>query len=412
MITAITHNYASDQANFKNRTLFQGDNLDYLRLLNSESVDLIATDPPFNKGRDFHAKPTSVAKGARFHDRWSWEKDVHKDWLDEINDADKDTDLVNAIECVREAHSDAMGAYLCYMAVRLLSMRRILKHTGSIYLHCDPTASHYLKMIMDAIFGYKNFRNDIVWCYNVGGKGNKWWARKHDNLLFYTKTDKYHFDGKAVGIPRDTGSKSFGGKIGTDEDGRPYQDKIVKSTGKVYRYYLDEPKIPEDWWVGINSLQSGVAERVENNYPTQKPIALYVRIIKASSGKADIVLDPFCGCATTLVAAELNERQWIGIDLWEKTYHLVEQRLIRKGYLKGSGGLATVISGLEKGEITKITDLSQIEHYYAGEPAAPYQESIKRLHVAKEAWQKLSYRQMVAELGENEQKGEKPNESS
>ena len=107
-----------------------------------------------------------------------------------------------------------MGAFLCFIAVRLLAMRRVLKPTGSIYLHCDHTASHYLKLLMDAIFDKKNFRNEIIWCYNVGGKGKRWWARKHDVLLFYTKTSTYHFDGKAVGIERDTGTKSFGGRIG------------------------------------------------------------------------------------------------------------------------------------------------------------------------------------------------------
>lgn len=126
-----------------------------MRGMNPNTVDLIATDPPFNKSRDFHATPDSLAKGARFQDRWSWERDIHEDWSDQIrNDQPK---LMEAIESARYAHSDSMVAFMCFMAVRLLEMRRILKSTGSIYLHCDPTASHYLKAVMDAIFGYKNF---------------------------------------------------------------------------------------------------------------------------------------------------------------------------------------------------------------------------------------------------------------
>ncbi len=323
--------------NWKNRTLFHGDNLKFLRGMNSETVDLIATDPPFNKGRDFHATPDSLAAGAKFQDRWSWERDVHQAWVDQITD--DYPGVMNVINGSRSSYGDDMGAFLCFMAVRLLEMHRILKPTGSIYLHCDPTASHYLKELMDAIFGRKQFRNEIVWCYNVGGKSTKWWARKHDYLLFFTKTDKYRFDGKAAGIPRDTGTRSFGGRIGKDENGRPYQDKIVRATGKVYRYYLDEPKIPEDWWTGINSLQSGVRERT--GYPTQKPLALYERVIKASSNEGDMVLDPFAGCATTCVAAERLGRQWVGIDIWDKAHEVVLDRLRREGLATDgdSGGM-------------------------------------------------------------------------
>ena len=223
-------------------------------------------------------------------------------------------------------------------AVRLLAMRRVLKPTGSIYLHCDPTASHYLKAVMDAIFGWRNFINEIVWCYNVGGKSKRWWARKHDVILFYAKSKNFIFNANAVGIPRDTGTKSFGGKMGVDKDGRRYQDKIVRKTGKVYRYYLDEPKLPEDWWIDINSLQSGVTERT--GYPTQKPLALYERILKASSNEGDMILDPFAGCATTLVAAERLKRKWVGMDIWDKAKAVVLQRLEREGLIsKGSDGL-------------------------------------------------------------------------
>ena len=135
----------SVKANFRNRTLFHGDNLPVLRAMNSDCVDLIATDPPFKKGRDFHATPDSLAAGAKFQDRWSWEKDVHQEWVDKITD--DYPKLMEAIESARFAHSDGMGAFMCFMAVRLLEMHRVLKPTGSIYLHCDPTASHYLKAL-------------------------------------------------------------------------------------------------------------------------------------------------------------------------------------------------------------------------------------------------------------------------
>ena len=147
--------------NWGNRTLFHGDNINFLRAMNSESVHLIATDPPFNKGKDFHATPDSLARGASFQDRWSWDRDVHQEWVDQITD--DFPKVMNVIEGSRNSYGDDMGAFLCFMAVRLLEMHRILRTDGSIYLHCDPTASHYLKELMDSIFGHKNFLNEIVW---------------------------------------------------------------------------------------------------------------------------------------------------------------------------------------------------------------------------------------------------------
>ena len=166
------------EPNWRNRTLFHGDNLLFLRAMDSETIDLIATDPPFNKNKDFHATPDSLASGARFQDRWSWERDVHKDWIDQI--IDDYPKLMEAIESARYAYSDGMGAFMCFMAVRLLEMRRVLKSSGSIYLHCDSTASHYLKAVMDAVFGYKNFKNEIIWCYKTGGSSNSYKAYPSD----------------------------------------------------------------------------------------------------------------------------------------------------------------------------------------------------------------------------------------
>ena len=158
----------------------------------------------------------------------------------------------------------------------------------------------------------RNFRNAIDWCYNVGGKSKNQFARKKDTIFWYSKTSKWTFNGHLIGIQRDTGTKSMGGKIGIDENGRPYQDKIVRLSGKVYRYYLDEDKIPEDWWTDINSIQSGSKERI--GYPTQKPEALLERIIKCASNEGDIILDPFMGGGTTITVAEKLKRRWIGID--------------------------------------------------------------------------------------------------
>ena len=381
------------KANFRNRTLFHGDNLPVLRAMNSDCVDLIATDPPFNKGKDFHATPDSLAKGAKFQDRWSWEKDVHEEWADKITD--DYPKLMEAIESARFAHSDGMGAFMCFMAVRLLEMRRILKPTGTIYLHCDPTASHYLKAVMDAIFGSNHFQNEIIWCYNVGGKSKKWWARKHDVLLFYTKSQKWHFDGNAAGIARDTGTKSFGGKMGVDAKGRRYQDKVVRKTGKVYRYYLDEPKIPEDWWTDINSLQSGASERT--GYPTQKPLALYERIIRASSRDHDIVLDPFAGCATTCVAAERLGRQWTGIDIWEKAHDVVVERLRKEGLATLDGDSAGMLAF---GRIHYTAVLP--ERTDEGEEASPFLRVKERIRepVGKKMTRAEMYEFLLSQYGQ------------
>ena len=158
-----------DNRNFDNRTLFWGDNIDFLRAMNSDTVDLIATDPPFNKGRDFHATPDSLAAGASFQDRWKWDEEAHPRFTDALkNKAEKKKEYARVwtvIQSARASWGNDMGAFLCFMGVRLMEMHRVLKDTGSIYLHCDPTASHYLKGLMDAVFGRKQFRNEIVWAY-------------------------------------------------------------------------------------------------------------------------------------------------------------------------------------------------------------------------------------------------------
>ena len=190
---------ANDRQNWHNRTLFHGDNLPFLRGMNSNSVHLIATDPPFNKNRDFHATPDSLADGASFQDRWSWERDVHQEWVDQIKD-----DFPHVMEVIngsRASYGDDMGAFLCFMGVRILEMKRVLREDGSIYLHCDPTAGHYLKELMDAVFGRKNFRNEIVWHYTGGGRSKTYFSRKHDTILLYSKGQRYTFNVDEIRVP-------------------------------------------------------------------------------------------------------------------------------------------------------------------------------------------------------------------
>ena len=299
------------EPNFKNRSLYHGDNLDFLRGMNSETVHLIATDPPFNKNRDFHATPDSLAKGARFRDRWSWERDVHEEWVDSIKD---DWPAVwSVIEAARAAYGDDMAAFLCWLGVRVMEMHRVLRQDGSLYLHIDHTAHAYVKGLLDAIFGHKNFRNEIVWCYSGGGIPKKDFPRKHDTLLRYTKSSEYTFHVERKPYKENT------------------QEVGIHSTysGPDNKIDLDRGTPVTDWWIDISTVTGWNPERT--GYPTQKPLALYKRIIKASSNKGDIVLDPFCGCATTPVAAEQLERQWVGMDIWDGAKDIVLMRLEKEG---------------------------------------------------------------------------------
>lgn len=195
---------------------------------------------------------------------------------------------------------------------RIKEMHRILKDTGSIYLQMDTRINHWLRCVLDDVFGYDKFLNELVWCYNTGGKQKDRFATKHDVILFYSKTKQKTFN--KIGIKRDTGVKSFGGKIGVDENGRKYQDK--KHKNKYYRYYLDEPKSVEDWWADFNNLHSQSKERV--GYDTQKPKALIERIIKASSNEGDLVADFYAGSFTTAEVCKDLNRNFIGCDISEK----------------------------------------------------------------------------------------------
>ena len=333
--------------NVNPKTIFTGDNLPIMRGMNSESVDLIYLDPPFNSKANYAAPIGSEAAGAEFKDTWTL-RDVDIAWLDLIEAKHPRLNRV-----IQAAMSNSDKSYLIYMAARLLEMKRILKDTGSTYLHCDPTMSHYLKLVMDTIFGKQHFQNEIIWCYERGSRRKSQFGRKHDVIFFYSKTKNYVFDSDAVRIER----RKTHMKVETDLEGRTWQVKKDAKSGKVYRYPTDVGVLCPDWWIGIQQLNRNEKERL--GYPTQKPLALLDRIIKASSNEGNVVFDPFCGCATTLVAADRLQRDWIGVDISAKAAELVVERI------RDDQGLFEDI--VARTDIPKRTDLGNIPRYNAPE---------------------------------------------
>lgn len=304
--------YLFGNTQLPNRTLIRGDNLEEMRKIPDNVVALIATDPPFNSKRNYfvpyrdeHGKaPDTLVKA--FTDTWKWGDAAEaacEELICEVGGAIGETieGLQNFLK------QTPMMAYLAMMGIRLVEMHRILKPTGSIYLHCDAAANHYLKILMDAVFGPNNFKNEIVWCYDSSGRSRNTFSKKHDVIYFYAKSAVCNFNGYRVPHSAEELERDY---RYYDESGRRY--RISRAGGKIYRYYADEGKMANDWWV-LPTLNSTDSERA--GYPTQKPIALYKRIIEASSNEGDLVLDPFCGCGTTLLAAEELNRRWLGIDL-------------------------------------------------------------------------------------------------
>ncbi len=293
----------------KNRTIFNKDNLDILRGINSSSIDLIYLDPPFNKKKVFTAPIGSSAEGAEFSDIFRQE-DVKDEWLQEIKEDYRELNIfLTSVKDFGGSYYLYNYCYLCYMAIRLIEIQRILKDTGSIYFHCDPTMSHYLKILMDIIFGEKNFRNEIVWCYKGASEMKKGFPKKHDIIFLYAKTEKTIFNYDAIRTPYKDSSKDFAKWKDGIHEKNPLGAKCL------------------DWFDDIPSFMTASQSKERTGYPTQKPLALLERIIKASSNEGDIVLDPFCGCATTCIAAERLGRKWIGIDVSVKAFELVKQRL-------------------------------------------------------------------------------------
>jgi site-specific DNA-methyltransferase (adenine-specific) len=327
-------------------TLYFGDNLEILRdKIPSDYVDLIYLDPPFKSGKNYNIifqPELKKTKGATaqiktFEDTWRWGDEAETEYQElikgTITKEKPNQKLIDIMKAMRNYLGEtSIMAYLSMMSPRLLEMRRVMKDTGSIYLHCDPTASHYLKLLMDAVFGTGKFQNEIVWCYEIGARGKKRWGRKHDVILFYSKSERFIFNLREVVVPRKTGTHM---KVRTDDEGRPYQEKIDKKSGKAYRYYFDEGAIPPDWWVGIQQLNREEAERL--GYPTQKPEKLLERIVRASSNKGDLVLDPFCGCGTTIAVAERLKRNWIGIDITYLAIDVIKKRFEKNRIQEGVG---------------------------------------------------------------------------
>ncbi len=357
--------------NVQNRTVFSNDNLPVLRGIDTESVDLIYLDPPFNSNRNYAAPIGSDAAGAAFKDTWTL-SDVDNAWHGEI--ADREPALYQAIHAAELTHGKGMKSYLIMMAVRLLEMKRVLKKTGSIYLHCDPTASHYLKVTMDSIFGKSNFRSEITWKRTTSTqKGSQHrslrWGNNADMLLYYAASSstslrperelteseilkkfkhvdenrqRYYNDSAHIWSTPNMGERPnlcyewrgfinphpSGWRLSKERLEEEYQkgNIVIRPDRKLERRkYLKDYKGASYGNIWDDVLPPAGEERT--GYPTQKPIALLERIVKASSDKDDIVLDPFCGCATTCVAAERHQRQWIGIDISPKAVDLVRVRL-------------------------------------------------------------------------------------
>lgn len=356
-------------------TLFYGDNLDILReYVPDESVDLIYLDPPFNSNRSYNvlfkeeSGKESESQITAFEDTWHWGEDAQETFRQLQQDAPDN--VANMISSLREfIGANQMMAYLVMMTARLIELRRVLKPTGSIYLHCDPTASHYLKVVMDAIFGVENYQNEITWKRtNTHNDVRRNFGNLSDIILFYSKNGSYKFNPIYVPYNDEYVEKNF---RYVDANGRRYSSSDLRSPNPrpnlTYEYkgykphrngwsvsfdkmqeldrqgrlifpedpngririkrYLDElPGIPlGNIWDDIPPIQSQAQERL--GYPTQKPLSLLERIILASSGEGDQVLDPFCGCGTAIAASQKLQRRWVGIDVTHLSISLMKFRL-------------------------------------------------------------------------------------
>lgn len=318
----------------KNRTLFFGDNLEILReKIPDESFDLIYLDPPFNSNRNYNVifkegPQDSSAQVQAFEDSWHWTRETQATFEELIGVRPSKTrpneQIVNLMQALEKlvGHNDVL-AYLTMMTMRLIELRRVLKSNGSIYLHCDPTASHYLKIVMDAIWGKQNFRNEIIWSYNKWAVGQKMFSRNHDVILLYCKdSSRVKFNvllqSRAPSTLRRFGNKKIVSAVDPETGKRiPSQVEDVESVGV---------KMSDVWQIPIIAPVS--KERL--GYPTQKPEALLERIIRASSNEGDWVLDPFCGCGTTVSVAERLKRNWVGIDITMLAVNLIRHRLSRQ----------------------------------------------------------------------------------
>ncbi|MDZ4723521.1 MAG: DNA methyltransferase [candidate division Zixibacteria bacterium] len=360
-------------------SLYYGDNLEILRKhIETESVDLIYLDPPFNSQRAYNVifqDKTGKASSAQiqaFEDTWAWTNETQQVYEQIMLRTEASAELKAMMQAFRSfmGNSDLM-AYLTMMAIRLVELHRVLKPTGSLYLHCDPTASHYLKLLLDQIFGISNFRNEIIWKRTSAHSSANKCGSIHDVILFYSRTDKciwndiyQKYDSSYLETFFDTvdedgrhykRSDLTGAGVSQGVSGQPWKGLDVTTRGRHWMYIpstLDEldkqgrihwpkkkggmprlkqfpedlPGVPlQDIWDDIRPIHNLAQERL--GYPTQKPVALLERILTTSSKQSDVVLDPFCGCGTAIVAAEKLGRKWIGIDITHLAISLIKKRL-------------------------------------------------------------------------------------
>ncbi len=424
--------------NVPSRTIFTGDNLDILRGINSECVDLIYLDPPFNSNQSYASPLDSEARGAEFDDVWTL-SDMKQEWVEEIEF--RRPALYHLINGAKLAHSESMAGYLTFMSIRLIELHRVLKPTGSIYLHCDDAALHYLKGVMDAVFGLENFVNNIVWRRATAHNDAQRFGRILDHLLFYSNGGRRHWNPAAVATAKSPTelAKAYPSR---DERGRyrssdltgpkhesergspstmPWQDYDVFDMGRVwsvpktgrYAEYIESNFIPgyrsiagihdrldaldeaglihhpeSGSWPGLKryaNADPGImpqdlileprgftnfsTRRPEyTGWKTQKPVALLERIIKASSNESDLVLDPFCGCATACIAAEKLGRDWIGIDKLTQAADVLRGRARRelqipmddgngKAWEDWSQGLRSVSEPPQRNDLTLLSPI-------------------------------------------------------
>jgi len=303
--------------------LYYGDNLEILpRYLSDESVDLIYLDPPFKSDQDYNVLfqekngTGSTAQIKAFKDTWQWDLGAEEAYRKTVESApERVADVMISFRNFL-GESDMM-AYLAMMAPRILELRRVLKKTGSIYLHCDPTASHYLKILMDAVFGPDRFCNEIIWHYRKWPAGKYTFQRNHDTIMFYSRslsrdrTFNQLFMERAASTQKRFGDAKI--RSGYDKSGRRLPSEVDDEKSQGVRM--------DDVW------NIGRVPPVKQLFPTQKPEALLQRIISASSHPGDVVLDPFCGCGTTIMVAESLKRRWIGIDITHLSISLIRHRL-------------------------------------------------------------------------------------
>ena len=345
--------------NLPNRTLAIMDNYPFLRSINNECIDLIAIDPPFAANETFTDKPQPPISQAEFNeevalaqahgathnesigqtrvvDYWNWDDDVHPQWKMRIQD---DYPKVHAvIEAVEAAATENEAAYISFMATRLIECHRVLKPTGSIYIHCDRHANSYLRITLDAIFGLENLIDEITWNYGTpsGGRARgKKPVKTHDTILAYAKNYGKHTYNRLFTPYSEKYINDWFRH--TDDAGRKYRTRSRK--GRITRQYLDEsPGIPlSNTWTDIMQLYGSAGwfpgNRSEiTGYATQKPLVLLERIISAGSNPGDVVLDVFAGCATTVIAAEKLERQWIACDMAYRSWTMLKRRFLQNGW--------------------------------------------------------------------------------